>query len=135
MIRSEETWFVVLVTDGAKVAPDDLKVGILADVILRHLEHSEVEVGNGAKGAASDQYDGLFVGIAERSLKAMGRKSVAWRVREGFSWDVGTHGERPMQRWGEEGAGECQGVKCEMYIFSQHSPPRSAEVIHSHALC
>ena len=39
MIRREESWLLVLVTDRTEVATDDFKVCALSDVILRHLEH------------------------------------------------------------------------------------------------
>ena len=54
MVGVDETGLLVLVADRAEVAADDLPVGVLADVVLGHLKHSEVEVGDWAEGAAGD---------------------------------------------------------------------------------
>ena len=68
MIGCEQTRLVVLVADGTEISADDLEIGVLANIVLRHLEHPQVEVGYGAEGAASHQDYGLLLGIAERPL-------------------------------------------------------------------
>ena len=82
VVRAEEARLLVLVTDRAKVAPDDLPVGILADVVLGHLEHAEVEVGDGAEGAACNEDDRLLVWITEGAGEAVRREGVVGRVGE-----------------------------------------------------
>ena len=82
MIRREQTGFLVLVADRTEVPADDLKVCVLADVVLGHLEHAEVEVGDGAEGAACDEDDRLLVWIAEGAGEAVRREGVVGRVGE-----------------------------------------------------
>ena len=87
MIRREQTGFLVLVADRTEVPADDLKVCVLADVVLGHLEHAQVEVGDGAEGAAGDEDDGLLLGGAEHARQAVSREGVVWRIRElGRRW-------------------------------------------------
>ncbi len=84
---AEKTRLLVLIADRGEVAANDLPVGILADVVLRHLEHAEVEVGDGAERAAGDEDYGLFLGVPEHAGEAVGRERVVWRVREaGCRW-------------------------------------------------
>lgn len=71
MGSSEETRFLVLIRDRAKIPANDLEIRIMADVVSRHLEHSEVKICYGAKGATRDQDDGLFCGIAHDSCETM----------------------------------------------------------------
>jgi hypothetical protein len=40
MLCIEQTRLFVRVIDGAEVAPDNFKVGILADVVFGHLKHA-----------------------------------------------------------------------------------------------
>lgn len=93
-MRSEQAGLVILVADGTEVSTDDFKVGVLANVVLCHLEHAEMEVGDRAEGATCDQDYGLLLSVAERPLEAVSRESVVWRVCERFWRDVGAHGWR-----------------------------------------
>ena len=63
MVCIKKAGFLVLVRDRTQIPPDDLEIGVLADVVLGHLEHSEVEVCDRAEGAAGDEDDRLLVGI------------------------------------------------------------------------
>ena len=83
MATGEKSWFFVLVTDGAEVAADDLKVSVLSDVVFRHFEHSQMKIGDWAEGTTCDEDEGLFRIVAECALETMGWKSVVWGVREG----------------------------------------------------
>ena len=82
MSCAEQSGFLVLVGHGTHVAAHDFKLRILADIILGHLEHAEVKVGDGAEGATCDEDDRLLLGIAEHAREAVSRKGVVWRIRE-----------------------------------------------------
>ena len=82
MLCAEKTRLLVLIAHRAEVAADNLEVGILADVVLGHLEHAEVKVGDGAEGNTCDEDDRLLLGIAEHAREAVGREGVVWRIRE-----------------------------------------------------
>ena len=71
MRGSEETRFLVLVGDRTKIPSNDLEIRVMADIVSRHLEHSEVKVCYGAEGATRDQYYGLFCGVAHDSCEAV----------------------------------------------------------------
>lgn len=58
MMSTEQTGFLVLITDGTEIASHDLEIGILSDIIPRHLEHAEMEIGYRAEGSTCDEYDG-----------------------------------------------------------------------------
>lgn len=83
MLCAEQARLLVHVAHGAEVPADDLKVGVLAHVVLGHLEHAEVEVGDGTEGPACDEHDRLLVRVAEGVGEAMGGEGVVWRVWEG----------------------------------------------------
>ena len=76
----QKAGFLVLVRDRTQVPSDDLEVSILPDVVLRHLEHSEVEVGDWAEGAAGDEDDRLLVRIPEEAGEAVGWECVIWWI-------------------------------------------------------
>lgn len=78
MVRTEQAGLLVLVTDGTKVACDDLEVGVLPNVVDRHFEHAEVEIRNWAEGPACYQDERLFVWIPEGPPETVGRELVAW---------------------------------------------------------
>ena len=80
MVGTEEAGLLVLVADRAEVAADDLPVGVLANVVLGHLEHAEVKVGDGAEGSAGDEDDGLLVRIPEEAGEAVGWECVIWWI-------------------------------------------------------
>ena len=98
MICREETGFLVLVAHRTEVAPDDLKFCILANVVLCHLKHAEMEVCDGAEGAACDEDDGLLLRIAEDAGETVDGEGVVGWVRElgrrrgRGGGDVGRHG-------------------------------------------
>ena len=100
----EEARLLVLVRDGREVSADDLPVGILADVVLGHLKHTEVKVGDGAEGTTCDENDGLLVGIAEDTGEAVGGKGVVGRIGE-LRRRRGVH----VGRHDEGGGGGMQG--------------------------
>ena len=80
MLCAEKARLLVLIAHRAEVAAYNLEVGILADVVLGHLKHSEVEVSNWAEGAAGDEDDGLLVRIPEEAGEAVGWECVIWRI-------------------------------------------------------
>ena len=82
MIGREQTGFVVLVADRTQVAANDLEVSVLANVVLGHLEHAQVEIGYWTEGAACYQDHRLLVGIAESRLKTMVWEAVVWGICE-----------------------------------------------------
>ena len=76
MRRAKQTRFFILVRDGTHVPSHDFEIRILAGVVDCHLEHAEVEVGNWAKRATCDQYDGLLFWMALKEIEAMVRKGI-----------------------------------------------------------
>lgn len=82
VLCAEETWLLVLVANGAQIAPYDLKIRVLADVVLRHLEHAQMEVGEWAERAARDEDEGLLLRVAKNAREAVSGELVIWRVRE-----------------------------------------------------
>lgn len=90
MVCIKKARFLVLVRDRTQVPSDDLEVSILPDVVLRHLEHSEVEVGDGTEGAAGDEHDRLLVWIPKDMGEAVCWELVVWRV--GKLWWKGGRG-------------------------------------------
>ena len=71
MLCVQKPRLLILVRDRAQVPAHDLPIGILTDVVLGHLKHSEVEVGDWAEGAAGDEDDGLLVRVPKDALKAV----------------------------------------------------------------
>ena len=104
VMRREEARLLVLVRDGREVSADDLPVGILADVVLGHLKHAEVKVGDGTEGATCDEDDGLLVRIAEDPGETVGGKRVVGSIGELGRWR-GVH----VGRHSEDGGGRMQG--------------------------
>ena len=82
MVRIKKAGFLVLVRDRTEVPSNDLEVGVLADVVLGHLEHSKVEVGDGAERAAGDEDDRLFVRVPEDWGEAVCRELVVRWIRK-----------------------------------------------------
>ena len=82
MLRIEKAGLLVLVRDRTEVPSDDLEVGVLPDVVLGHLEHPQVEVGDGAEGPARDEHDWLFVGVPEDTGEAVCWELVVRRTRQ-----------------------------------------------------
>lgn len=93
VVCAEQARLLVLVAHGAEVAADDLKVGVLADIVDGHLEHAQVKERDRAEGPAGDEDDWLLVGVAEGAAQTV--------VREGIVWGVGE------RRWGRRGRGRC----------------------------
>lgn len=65
MTSAEQPGFLVHVTDRAEIASHDLKVGVLPDIVLRHLEHAQVQVGHWAERAACDEHHRGFGGVTK----------------------------------------------------------------------
>ncbi len=82
MVCIKKAGFLVLVRDRTQVPSDDLEIRVLPDVVLSHLEHSEVEVGDGAEGAAGDKHDRLFVRIPEDTGEAVCWELVVRGIRK-----------------------------------------------------
>ena len=78
MLCTEKTGLLVLIAHRAEVAADNLEVGILANVVLGHLEHAEVKKRDRAEGPARYEDEGLLVRIPERPPKPVSRELVAW---------------------------------------------------------
>ena len=72
VLGTQETRFLVHVTDGTEVTSDDLVLGLLPSVIFSHLKHAEVQVGDWAKGAARHEDEWLFGRVSHDPLQAMG---------------------------------------------------------------
>lgn len=102
MASTEQPGFFVHVADGAEIAPQDLKVRILADVVLGHLEHAEMEVRDGAEGTTCDENDRDFVGVLEGPGETVAGKLIVGGICEGFGEMRGGHG-------GREGEGGWEG--------------------------
>ena len=80
MLCVQKPRLLVLVRDRTQVPAHDLPIGILTNVVLGHLKHSEVEVRDGAEGAAGDEDDRLLVRIPEEAGEAVGWECVIWRI-------------------------------------------------------
>lgn len=105
MWGAEKTRFLVLVTDGTKVTTDDLKVCVLSDVVLGHLEHAKVKVCDRAERAAGHQHDWSLLGIAKSGGKPVVRELVVRRVGEVLRRTRHSgHGGWYREREGEERA-------------------------------
>lgn len=63
MFCTEQAWLLVHVADRTEIPAHNLKIGILADVILGHLEHSEMEICYGAKRTARYKDNRLFLRV------------------------------------------------------------------------
>lgn len=61
MMSAEQSRFFILVRDGTHVSTHHFKICVLADIIDGHLEHTQVEVGNGTERSARDEDDGLLL--------------------------------------------------------------------------
>ena len=94
MGRAQQTRFLVHVADWTEISTDDLKVCVLSNVVARHFEHSEMEIGNWRERPAGDEDDRLLGCILENSLQALAREAiVVWRA-------VRAHRGRGGGRWG-----------------------------------
>lgn len=49
MVGAKKALFLVHVAYGTEISSHDLKVCVVSDIILGHLEHAEVEIGDGAE--------------------------------------------------------------------------------------
>jgi hypothetical protein len=81
VLRGQKARLAVLVRHGREVPADDLELGVLPDKVDGHLEHPQVEVGDGAEGSTCDQHERRTAGIAE-GPQPLGRELVTWRVVE-----------------------------------------------------
>lgn len=84
MASAEETRFLVHIANRAEIATDDLKVGVLPDIVLGHFEHAKMEVGDWAEGTTSDEDYGSFVWVIEGGGDTVVRKGIIFRVCEGL---------------------------------------------------
>ena len=82
MVCAEKPRLLVLVADRTEVSADDLEVGILANVVLGHLKHAEMEVGDGAEGAACYQDERLLLWVPEDAREAVCREGIVWGICE-----------------------------------------------------
>ena len=46
---TEQTWFLVHVGDRTEIATNDLKIGIVPNIVLRHFKHTKMKVGDWAE--------------------------------------------------------------------------------------
>ena len=51
----EQTRFLVLIADWTEVSADNLKIGVLSNVVLGHLEHAEMEIRDRAERSTCDE--------------------------------------------------------------------------------
>lgn len=82
MCRAQQSRLLVIVTDRTEIPTHNLKLSTLSNKVNGHLEHAQMEVGDGAEGAAGDEHDGLLLGVAQHSDEAVMGKLV---VRHGAS--------------------------------------------------
>jgi len=79
MVGAKQAGFLVHVADGTQEPTHNLEVCMLPDIILGHLEHAEVQIGDWAEGSTCDKDDWGFLGILEDPLKTvMGKGVVGW---------------------------------------------------------
>jgi hypothetical protein len=100
MLGAEKTGFLVHVTDGTEVTTQNLEICVLANIVLGHFEHTEVEICDWAERATGDQHDWSLVRIAERAGEPMVRKLVVRRIREVLrrTSSHSRHGRKYMER-------------------------------------
>lgn len=60
MFGTQESGFLVHITDRTEVTSDDLVVGLLPSVIFGHLKHAEVQIGDWAERAAGYEDEWLL---------------------------------------------------------------------------
>jgi len=82
MMCTQQAWFLVHVADRTKIASNNLEIGILSNIVFRHLEHSKVKKCHWTEGAAGYEDDRRLLRIAENWREAMMRKYIVWRVRK-----------------------------------------------------
>lgn len=80
MCRAQQARLLVIVTDRTEISTHNLKLSTLSNIVDGHLEHAQMEVGNGAEGAAGDEHNGLLLRIAQHTDEAVMGKLV---VRHG----------------------------------------------------
>jgi len=62
MMGANKTWLLVLVTDWTEISTDNLKIGVLANEVIRHLEHAKMVIGNRIEGATCYEDNWLLSG-------------------------------------------------------------------------
>lgn len=62
MMGANKTWFLVLVTDWTEISTHNLKIGVLTNEVIRHLEHAKMVICNRIKGAACYEDNWLLSG-------------------------------------------------------------------------
>lgn len=68
-----------MITDGAEICSDNLEVSVVSNIVFGHLEHSKMEVGDGAEGSTCYENDRLFSGVTEDCPEAVvGERIVGW---------------------------------------------------------
>lgn len=67
----KQSRFLVLITNGTEITAYNFVICVLANVVLGHLEHPEMEISDRAERTARYEDDGMFLWIAENPRKAM----------------------------------------------------------------
>lgn len=91
MACSHKTRLLVHVADWTQVTAHNFEVCVLSNVVLCHLEHAQVKVGNWAEGPAGHQNYGGLLWISDDAGEALMRKRIvrgvgkvagntAWRI-------------------------------------------------------
>lgn len=62
MMGANKTWFLVLITDRTEISTNNLKIGVLTNEVVRHLEHAKMVIRNRIEGAACYEDNRLFSG-------------------------------------------------------------------------
>lgn len=79
---TKEPRFLVHIAYRAQISTKDFEVGVLSDIVFRHLKHAQMKEGNWTERTACDENYGRLVWIANDSGKAMVREGVVWGVCE-----------------------------------------------------
>lgn len=79
VFRTCQTRLAVRVGDGGEVTADEFEISAELDVIGRHLEHAQVEVGDGRKRSTSYQKQRSLLWIVQLPLQAVFGECVVLR--------------------------------------------------------
>jgi hypothetical protein len=58
---SNQSWLLVFFTDRTEISTNNLKIGVLANEVICHLEHSEMVICDGVEGTTCYKDNWLLV--------------------------------------------------------------------------
>ena len=82
VLCTEQARFLIHVANWTEITADNFKVGVLADVVLCHLEHAEMEIGDWAEGTTSYEDKRGLLWIVDSTDEAVVGKGIVWRIGE-----------------------------------------------------